>query len=75
MAALVRPDKTTFGVARDGSEVEALADALGRMIFGAAALYAAAGGEDWGPPLMLTAAAGLFGVATSPFARWASKVW
>jgi heme exporter protein B len=38
------------------------------MIFGAAALYAAAGGEDWGPPLMLTAAAGLFGVATSPFA-------
>ena len=38
------------------------------MIFGAAALYAAAGGGDWAPPLMLTAAAGLFGVATSPFA-------
>src|SRR5690606_6482934 len=32
------------------------------MIFGAAALYAAAGGEDWSAPLMLTAAAAPFGV-------------
>src|SRR5690606_41513706 len=38
------------------------------MIFGAAALYAAAGGEDWSAPLMLTGAAALFGVATAPFA-------
>ena len=38
------------------------------MIFGAAALYAAAGGEDWLTPLMLTGAAALFGMASSPFA-------
>jgi heme exporter protein B len=39
------------------------------MIFGAAALNAAAGGNgDWGPSLMLTAAAALFGAAISPFA-------
>ncbi|MDZ4761980.1 MAG: heme exporter protein CcmB [Alphaproteobacteria bacterium] len=38
------------------------------MIFGAAAMYAAAAGGDWGPALMLTAAAALFGVALSPFA-------
>jgi heme exporter protein B len=38
------------------------------MIFGAAALYAAAGGEDWSTPLMLTGAAALFGMASSPFA-------
>lgn len=38
------------------------------MIFGAAALYAAAAGEDWASPLMLTGAAALFGIAISPFA-------
>ncbi len=38
------------------------------MIFGAAALYAAAGGEDWSGPLMLTGAAALFGGAIAPFA-------
>ena len=38
------------------------------MIFGAAALYAAATGEAWTSSLMLTGAAALFGVATSPFA-------
>jgi heme exporter protein B len=38
------------------------------MIFGAAVLYAATGGEDWTSPLMLTGAAALFGVAISPFA-------
>jgi heme exporter protein B len=38
------------------------------MIFGAAALYAAAGGGDWAGPAALTGAAALFGVATSSFA-------
>jgi heme exporter protein B len=38
------------------------------MIFGASALYAAAGGEDWSAALMLSGAAALFGVATAPFA-------
>ncbi len=38
------------------------------MIFGAASLYAAATGEAWMSSLMLTGAAALFGVATSPFA-------
>jgi heme exporter protein B len=38
------------------------------MIFGAAALNAAAGGNDWAPALMLTAASALFGAAISPFA-------
>jgi heme exporter protein B len=38
------------------------------MIFGAAALYAAAGGEGWTQPAALTAAVALFGIATSPFA-------
>jgi heme exporter protein B len=38
------------------------------MIFGAAALYAAASGGDWAQPAMLTAAVALFGIATSPFA-------
>ena len=38
------------------------------MIFGAAGLYAAASGGEWAAPLMLTAAAALFGVATSSFA-------
>jgi heme exporter protein B len=38
------------------------------MIFGASALYAAAAGESWTTALMLTGAAALFGVATSPFA-------
>jgi len=38
------------------------------MIFGGAALYAAASGGDWGSPAMLTAAVALFGIATSPFA-------
>jgi heme exporter protein B len=37
------------------------------MIFGAAALDAAADGADWVGPLFLTASAALFGVATSPF--------
>lgn len=37
------------------------------MIFGAATLDAAASGLDWTGPLMLTGAAALFGVATSPF--------
>jgi heme exporter protein B len=37
------------------------------MIFGAAALDAAANGADWVGPLLLTASAALFGVATSPF--------
>jgi heme exporter protein B len=37
------------------------------MIFGAAALDAVADGLSWGEPLMLTGAAALFGVATSPF--------
>jgi heme exporter protein B len=37
------------------------------MIFGAAALAAAADGADWVGPLLLTASAALFGVATSPF--------
>jgi heme exporter protein B len=38
------------------------------MIFGASTLYAAAAGEDWVAPLMLTAAVALFGVALSTFA-------
>ncbi len=38
------------------------------MIFGAATLNLAAGGGEWGPPLMLTAASALFGAAISPFA-------
>ena len=38
------------------------------MIFGAAALYAAAGGGDWGQPALLAGAVSLFGIATSPFA-------
>lgn len=38
------------------------------MIFGAATLYAAAIGEGWQTPLMLTGAAGLLGLAISPFA-------
>jgi heme exporter protein B len=38
------------------------------MIFGGAALYAAASGGDWAQPAMLTAAVALFGIATSPFA-------
>jgi heme exporter protein B len=38
------------------------------MIFGAAGLYSAATGEGGTSSLMLTAAAALFGVATSPFA-------
>lgn len=37
------------------------------MIFGAATLNAAANGLDWTGPMMLTAAAALFGIATSPF--------
>ena len=37
------------------------------MIFGAATLNAAASGLDWTGPMMLTAAAALFGIATSPF--------
>ena len=37
------------------------------MIFGAAALDAAADGADWMGPLLLTGSAALFGVATSPF--------
>lgn len=37
------------------------------MIFGAAALDAAASGADWVGSLLLTASAALFGVATSPF--------
>jgi heme exporter protein B len=37
------------------------------MIFGAAALNAAANGGNWTSPLMLTAAVALFGIATSPF--------
>lgn len=37
------------------------------MIFGAAGLYSAATGEGGTSSLMLTAAAALFGVATSPF--------
>ncbi|OYW43631.1 MAG: heme exporter protein CcmB [Rhodobacterales bacterium 12-64-8] len=37
------------------------------MIFGAATLNAAANGLDWTGPLALTAAAALFGIATSPF--------
>jgi 3-(3-hydroxy-phenyl)propionate hydroxylase len=35
MAVLVRPDKIVFGVARDAAELQGLADALARMIFGA----------------------------------------
>jgi heme exporter protein B len=38
------------------------------MIFGGAALYAAASGGDWSSPAMLTLAVALFGIATSPFA-------
>jgi heme exporter protein B len=38
------------------------------MIFGAASLYAAAGGTEWTPGLMLCAAAALFGAALAPFA-------
>ncbi len=38
------------------------------MIFGAAGLNAAAAGGNWSPPLLLTAAAMLFGAAISPFA-------
>jgi heme exporter protein B len=38
------------------------------MIFGASTLSLAAGGMDWGPPLMLTTASALFGAAISPFA-------
>lgn len=38
------------------------------MIFGATALYAAADGEPWTGPLMLTGAAALFSIATAPFA-------
>ncbi len=38
------------------------------MIFGAAALYAAAAGEGWQTPLMWTGVATLLGIATSPFA-------
>lgn len=38
------------------------------MIFGAAGLYSAATGEGGTSSLLLTAAAALFGVATSPFA-------
>jgi heme exporter protein B len=38
------------------------------MIFGAATLNSAVVGNDWGPPLMLTTAAALFGAAISPFA-------
>ena len=37
------------------------------MIFGAATLNATANGLDWTGPMMLTAAAALFGIATSPF--------
>jgi heme exporter protein B len=38
------------------------------MIFGAAGLTLAAQGEAWTSPIMLTAAAALFGAAISPFA-------
>ena len=38
------------------------------MIFGASTLYAAAEGGTWSGPLMLTAAAALFGIVTSPVA-------
>jgi len=38
------------------------------MIFGSAALYASAPGQDWQAPLMLTGAAALFAAATAPFA-------
>src|SRR5262245_31835683 len=37
------------------------------MIFGAAALYAAASGGDWATPARFTAAVALIGIATSPF--------
>ncbi len=37
------------------------------MIFGAAALYAAASGGAWAQPTMLAGAVALFGIATSPF--------
>lgn len=42
------------------------------MIFGAAAMYRVAGGEDWTSALMLTAAAALFAAALSPFASAAA---
>jgi heme exporter protein B len=38
------------------------------MIFGASTLYAAVEGGAWSAPLMLTAAAALFGIVTSPVA-------
>jgi heme exporter protein B len=38
------------------------------MIFGAAALYAAAEAGEWQSPLMLTAVAAIFGLVISPFA-------
>ena len=37
------------------------------MIFGAAALYAAANGGEWAQPTALAGAVALFGIATSPF--------